>query len=817
MAEEKVFRVEYDFDDVPTLKKFALDNSRVKCVMGCFGSGKSSACVMEIIRRAHEQKPGPDGIRRSRWAVVRNCFDDRTEVLTEKRGWQLFRNVVFSDKIASLVDDKELKFIKPLHYYEYPYSGKMIGYKNRNLDFLVTPEHNLYASMINGRTKEMYGYDFHKAEDIYGMTHYKFKTNAEEYDEGQSDFSEKMFEFFGFWFAEGYVGKYPRKDTVGFHWRFTVTQKENAEYVTKLLGDCGFKYGKNNGGGSAFNYAIYINSDVKALIERLLPCGKSTTKYLPEWIKNAPRGHLISFLKGYEEGDGHTRVHKNDSTRLYTSSERLANDLQEIIFKSGGSASLNRRIVKQRVGAFKGQDFRFDLTIHQPNQYQPQTQKKDGWYKEEYDGYVYCVEVPSHVIVTRRNGIISMNSQSYGQLKDTTIKTFHDWFPPKIFGEYRVTDHMYIITQFPGVHLEVLFRALDRPDQVSNLLSLELTGAWFNEVREIPRTIIEAMDGRIGRYPSSRDGGASWYGMIMDTNPPDEDSYIYKMFERVRPDGWKMYKQPSGLSDKAENTKHLPKNYYVNLAKGKDEMYIRIYVHGQYGYMVAGKAVFQSFSDNVHVAPHVLEPQKGLDVIVGFDFGLQPACCIGQVTPFGQLRILDELVSDGMGLRQFCQNQLLPLLRRKYFGANVMGFGDPSGISRMPTDESTCFDVLQSREVGLTNIVPAPTNAILPRIAAVETFLNKMFIGEPGFILSPSCHYLRRAMNGGYHYAKEPKSIGEEFKPMPEKNFSSHISDSLQMLCMYISEREVSKKKWQLISSNIKKRDYRPADSMAGY
>lgn len=406
---------------------------------------------------------------------------------------------------------------------------------------------------------------------------------------------------------------------------------------------------------------------------------------------------------------------------------------------------------------------------------------------------------------------------SYGQLKDTTIKTFHDWFPPSLFGEYRVTDHMYIITRFPGVHLEVLFRALDRPDQVSNLLSLELTGAWFNEVREIPRTIIEAMDGRIGRYPSSRDGGPSWYGIIMDTNPPDEDSYLYKMFERVRPENWSIFKQPSGLSVHAENTKHLAKNYYKNLVQGKDEMYKRIYVDGQYGYIVSGKPVFASFVDNIHVARHPIEPEKGLDVLVGFDFGLQPACLIGQITPLGQLRIIDELVSDGMGLRQFCENQLLPLLRRKYFGMSVMGFGDPSGSSRAPTDESTCFEVLQGVEVGLRNIVPAPTNAILPRIGAVESFLNKMYAGEPGFILSPSCHFMRKAFNGGYHYEKDPKSLGEEFKPMPAKNFSSHISDALQYLCMYIEEKQSNDKKWKAFASQIKRRNYTPSISTAGY
>ena len=94
-----------------------------------------------------------------------------------------------------------------------------------------------------------------------------------------------------------------------------------------------------------------------------------------------------------------------------------------------------------------------------------------------------------------------------------------------------------MITAFPGVQIEVLFRALDRPDQVSNLLSLELTGAWFNEAREIPKAIIEAMDGRIDRYPAVKDGGCTWTGIIMDTNPPDDDSYLYKMFEVVRPEG----------------------------------------------------------------------------------------------------------------------------------------------------------------------------------------------------------------------------------------------------------------------------------------
>lgn len=406
---------------------------------------------------------------------------------------------------------------------------------------------------------------------------------------------------------------------------------------------------------------------------------------------------------------------------------------------------------------------------------------------------------------------------SYGQLKDTTIKTFHDWFPPRIFGEWRVTDHTYLITKFPGVQLEVLFRALDRPDQVSNLLSLEVTGAWFNEVREIPRTIIEAMDSRIGRYPSKRDGGASWLGIIMDTNPPDDDSYLYNVFEKNCPDNWEIFKQPSGLSAHAENLKHLPPNYYINLAKGKDEMYIRIYIHGQYGYLLKGKPVFQSFKDNIHVSPRPLEPIKGADVLIGLDFGLQPACVIGQISPFGQLRVMDELVSDGMGIRQFCIHQLLPLLRTKYFGMNVLGFGDPSGTSRMPTDEATCFDILHSAEIGLSNIIEAPTNAITPRVGAVERFLNSMYAGEPSFLLDPRLRFIRKAMNGAYHYDLDPKGQGQEHKLVPVKNFASHVSDALEYLCLFVSEKESYDKARKAFLGQLQQKKYTPVSSEAGY
>src|ERR1700677_3251493 len=63
------------------------------------------------------------------------------------------------------------------------------------------------------------------------------------------------------------------------------------------------------------------------------------------------------------------------------------------------------------------------------------------------------------------------------QLEDTTLKTVLEWFPPHQFGEWRPSDSRYLMRTGAAdgtiVEIELLFRALDRPEQVGNLLSLD--------------------------------------------------------------------------------------------------------------------------------------------------------------------------------------------------------------------------------------------------------------------------------------------------------------------------------------------------------
>lgn len=63
-----------NYTATPIAAEFMNSAAFVRILMGPVGSGKTTACIMEILRRAIEQAPGPDGRRRTRWAVARQTL-----------------------------------------------------------------------------------------------------------------------------------------------------------------------------------------------------------------------------------------------------------------------------------------------------------------------------------------------------------------------------------------------------------------------------------------------------------------------------------------------------------------------------------------------------------------------------------------------------------------------------------------------------------------------------------------------------------------------------------------------------------------------
>lgn len=76
-----------------TLRRFMLSDARVRIIRGPVGSGKSTAAATELIRRAAQQAPGPDGIRRTRGAIVRNTLTQLESTALETL-MQMYRPVL---------------------------------------------------------------------------------------------------------------------------------------------------------------------------------------------------------------------------------------------------------------------------------------------------------------------------------------------------------------------------------------------------------------------------------------------------------------------------------------------------------------------------------------------------------------------------------------------------------------------------------------------------------------------------------------------------------------------------------------------------
>lgn len=404
---------------------------------------------------------------------------------------------------------------------------------------------------------------------------------------------------------------------------------------------------------------------------------------------------------------------------------------------------------------------------------------------------------------------------TYPELKSTTIKTFEQWIPnsiaPVVYGIPITAKFRQKLNDGTWVDLEFVFMALDTPEDVSKLLSLELTGAYINEAREVAWEIVEGLLGRIKRYPQTikeevrgpggaiilGDDGKPTYnilygptepGILMDSNPPRNTHWLYTKFETGEvPAGWRKFQQPPAvykdevtgkwvINPDAENLKHLPEGYYEQQLAAASEDFIRVNLGGEFGMSRKGKPVFSKFSEHTHVAKEKLNPQRGYSVIIGQDFGLTPAIVIGQLTYRGII-ITDELPATDETLEDFLDEYLSPLLLERYQGFTVVACGDPAGKGRSAHDKRTSFTILRSRGI---KAFPAFTNDPKIRIATVNYFLGR----QDGFLISPHCTHLREAMASGYVF-KETKNGSGQYTDVPLKNEWSHIADATEYLSLF--------------------------------
>lgn len=409
----------------------------------------------------------------------------------------------------------------------------------------------------------------------------------------------------------------------------------------------------------------------------------------------------------------------------------------------------------------------------------------------------------------RSRWIIARNT--FNELETTTMETWRDWFPEHTFGPISRKPPYRQTLKYDDVEAEVIFLALDKPEDQKKLLSFEVTGVWFNEARQIPYEIIRAALGRVGRFPArkdkpehiSEDRWPTWSGILMDTNPPDDQHWYYRAAEEnawavnelgdlIDPETipkhrrWEFFRQPSGLTPAAENIENLPggREYYLRmLGDGKTKEWADVHVHGNYGFVKEGMPVFEGYWN-----PDTMIPERGIpinpsgEIFVGVDAsGRHPAAVFAQRTMLGQWQVVHELcITDdaGMGAERYA-GLLKQEMQVKFPNHVFYIWGDPAGDWKSQNDERTYFDILRANGV---HIKGSPGLRIPDRLETVKSVMGRSVNGRPALQISPACKVLLRGMNGGYRYRRVSTAAADRYDDKPEKNRYSDVQDALQYL-----------------------------------
>ncbi len=389
---------------------------------------------------------------------------------------------------------------------------------------------------------------------------------------------------------------------------------------------------------------------------------------------------------------------------------------------------------------------------------------------------------------------------TYSELFSTSIK---DWLeinghlgifkeggakPPCHYLDFKLPDNT-------KVKAEMIFLSFDRPQDTKKAKGLQLTGVWLNEMSQLPKSAIDMLDLRHGRFPSRRlDVNCSWHGMIGDTNSFDTDHWLFKIFDDV-PEDWATFSQPGGVikvnekwieNPYAENLSNLPKDYYKRGQQGKSDAWIKLNLANEYGFVSDGLPVHPQYQDSVHCIDIDFIPNINKPIILGADFGRTPAVMMMQETIAGGYIVFDEFVSIDMSAAIFAP-ELYKYINHHYSGYKLIGYGDPSGEQKGQATEKTVFKVFNAAGIPLKPT--HPSNDITHRRTAVALPLTQLCIdGKPRIIILPKAKTLRKGLAGGFCFKRIQIGGEEKYHNQPDKNKYSHIVEAFEYAMVGMGE-----------------------------
>lgn len=393
--------------------------------------------------------------------------------------------------------------------------------------------------------------------------------------------------------------------------------------------------------------------------------------------------------------------------------------------------------------------------------------------------------------------------ESFRNLEKTFLPSWLRFFPKEVFPDYeggidRPITHRIVLNLEGRGRIELTVEMIGLGDhRIEDVMrGWEGSLVVVNESDQVLFAVFGFGAQRTGRYPrtyhhadptSLPPNVEPLAQVIGDTNPPDVDHDIYKNFVEKPLDGHVLFKQPGGLSPKAENLKNLPggRRYYERIMLGQPDWWVRRFIHGEFGYSRYGTPVFPMFNDDF-IARNPLEPDPDLRLYyLGMDGGggLRPAgVFVQRNTMTGQVRVIDECVpGHGVGPGRFAEHMLdimTPRWDAIQFGR---AWADPQGLhgADRAAGQATWFETVGA---GLgVQVEPGVSQEIGFRVDSVTELLI-VRDKTPMLLVSPTCKILIAGFMSKYCYTEQiaASRIGTRRSLVPEKNEWSDVQDGLQ-------------------------------------
>ena len=377
-----------------------------------------------------------DGIPRTLFVADEACHDDKTEVLTDS-GWKYFNDLTGEEKLFS-IDPLTLEgeYHKPTHITKAYREGEMYLCEKRGSNFCVTPNHKMLWIGQKGSYYKLQQIDkitksYHMiprqcvwvGEDIKTFTIPGTQGKRKIFDDIEVSVIDWL-NALGWFISEGSF-TYDKGILTGIN----IAQKDSQTLynIADIFDRMGFK-------ANVYEFVdspcVKIND--RRLAEYLIQFGRYCyEKRVPDFIFKLTPSLIEIFLQTFKAGDGYDREEGREI--YYTSSEKLANDLQILSIKTGRNSTICKRfliglpIMDGRTSKRDG--YVVSRTSEHASSHAHITLKNIK--KIDYKGYVYCATIPPYdTLLTRRNGICLFSGNS--SIPNETWEVTDTWAKRKL-------------------------------------------------------------------------------------------------------------------------------------------------------------------------------------------------------------------------------------------------------------------------------------------------------------------------------------------------------------------------------------------------